>query len=126
MIRDEFKNADKEVLKKKSNVKMQEMGERAYYAKKLSLYNELIRPVSISTVFCTVCFAIMAILYIVAAVLEKKVSTAMIIISSIEGLLLIWCFVWFVFLKSFVKNKSEYYKEQLTRLNKEYVKRYTK
>ena len=126
MIRDEFKNADKEVLKKKSNVKMQEMGERAYYAKKLSLYNELIRPVSISTIFCTVCFAIMAILYIVAAVLEKKVSTAMIIISSIEGLLLIWCFVWFVFLKSFVKNKSEYYKEQLTRLNKEYVKRYTK
>ena len=126
MIRDEFKNADKEVLKKKSNVKMQEMGERAYYAKKLSLYNELIRPVSISTIFCTACFAIMAILYIVAAVLEKKVSTAMIIISSIEGLLLIWCFVWFVFLKSFVKNKSEYYKEQLTRLNKEYVKRYTK
>ena len=36
MIRDEFKNADKKVIDKKANKKMQEMGERAYYAKKLS------------------------------------------------------------------------------------------
>ena len=58
MIRDEFKNADKKAIDKKANKKIQEIGERAFYAKKLSLYNDLLKPVKNSTIFCLICFTI--------------------------------------------------------------------
>ena len=66
MIRDEFKNVDKKVINKKANKKMQEMGERAYYAKKLSVYSEMLKPTKFSTIFCTVLFTIAAI--VIAAI----------------------------------------------------------
>jgi len=37
MIRDEFKNVDKKTINQKANKKRQQMGERAYFAKKLSV-----------------------------------------------------------------------------------------
>ena len=43
MIRDEFKNADKKVINEKANKKRQQMGDRAYFAKKLSLYNDILK-----------------------------------------------------------------------------------
>ncbi len=121
MIRDEFKNADKEVIKKKSNPKIKQMGERAFYAKKLSLYSEIIKPINTATIFTLVSFSLVAIIYIWAAILEKKTNTRMIVFTSIEGVMVIWSLVWFTFLKRFFRNKAEYYKSELHRLNREYV-----
>lgn len=121
MIRDEFKNADKKVIDKKANKKLQEMGERAYYAKKLSLYSEMLKPAKFSTLFCTVLFSIAAILYIVASIVTKEVTTTAIVIFCIEGALIIWCFVWFLFLAPFIRKKTEFYKSEMIRLNTEYV-----
>ena len=121
MIRDEFKNVDKKVINKKANKKMQEMGERAYYAKKLSVYSEMLKPTKFSTIFCTVLFTIAAILYIIGSVLTKEVTTTAIIIFCIEGAFIIWCFVWFLFLAPFIRKKIEFYKSEMIRLNTEYV-----
>lgn len=125
MIRDEFKNADKEQLKKKSNEKMQKMGERAYYAKKLSFYSEIVKPVNVATIFCTVCFLIMAGLHILNAVLSNDWSAKAIIITAVGGIMLIWCIVWFAFLKHLCVKKAVYYKEELGRLSREYVMKST-
>ncbi len=123
MIRDEFKNLDKKVIDKKANKKMQEMGERAYYAKKLSLYSELLKPIKVSTIFCIICFAIPAILYIVSGIITKEVNTAAIVIFALEGALILWGFAWFIFIAPNLRAKIAYYKDQISKMNRDYVLR---
>ena len=126
MIRDEFKNADKSVINKKANKKMQEMGERAYYAKKLSLYNEILKPIKGSSIFCSVCFFIVAALYILDVIVQKKASTPAIIIFCVSGALLIWDIIWFAYLAPKIRGKVELYKSELARLNREYINKTVK
>lgn len=121
MIRDEFKNADKKVIDKKANKKMQQMGERAFYAKKLSLYNDLIKPVKTSTIFCSVCFAIPTVLYLLELIITKKLSTNALIMFIITACMIAWCVVWFAFLAPRIRKKIAFYKSELARLNREYV-----
>ena len=121
MIRDEFKNADKKAIDKKANKKIQEIGERAFYAKKLSLYNDLLKPVKNSTIFCLICFSIPCILYILNFVLTKKVDTMGIVIFCLTGAMIIWTIVWFAWLSPTLHKKAEFYKSEITRLNREYV-----
>lgn len=124
MIRDEFKNADKKVINEKANKKRQQMGDRAYFAKKLSLYNDILKPIRFSTIFCTVCFVLIGALYFANAMLTKKFDTATIIFSIIAVLFIIWCFIWFLVVSKKIKQKAEYYKEELARQSREYVLRH--
>ena len=121
MIRDEFKNIDKKVINEKANKKRQQMGDRAYFAKKLSLYNEIIKPISFSTIFCTACFALVGVTFFLSAILTKKFDAQVIIFSIIALLFIIWCFVWFLVVKKRIKKKAQYYKDELARQSREYV-----
>lgn len=128
MIRDEFKNVDKKVINKKANKKLQEMGERAYYAKKLSFLNEVIKPTKFSTLFTTIPFLFFSALYLLSIILapEKKVETPAIVVFCITGALVIWSVVWFAYLAPTIRKKIAFYKEELNRLNREYVSKYVR
>ena len=121
MIRDEFKNADKKVINEKANKKRQQMGDRAYFAKKLSLYSEILKPIRFSTIFCTVCFVLIGATSFLNAILTKKFDTPAIIFSIIALLFIIWCFVWFLVVSKKIKQKAQYYKDELARQSREYV-----
>ncbi len=123
MIRDEFKNADKNIINKKANKKIKEMGERAYYAKKLSFYNDILKPVRFSTIFSLVSFGLLSALFLYAIIATKpeKIETWSIILFVITGLTIIWSVVWFAFLVPMIKRKIVFYKSEMMRLNREYV-----
>lgn len=132
MIRDEFKDADKKVIAKKTNKKMLQMGERAYYAKKLSTINELLKPVKTTTIFCTVCFVLLAVLYIVPFFLPEgdagpyKLQWGGITILVVTALLIVWTVVWFAFYAPYLRKKAVFYKEEMLRMNREYVMKNTR
>jgi uncharacterized protein YqhQ len=124
MIRDEFKNADKKVINEKANKKRQQMGDRAYFAKKLSLYNEILKPISFSTIFCTVCFFLMGALFFAEAVITKEFDARAIIFTVLAVLFIIWCCVWFLVVSKKIKQKAQYYKDEMARQSREYVLKY--
>ena len=126
MIRDEFKNADKKVINEKANKKRQQMGDRAYFAKKLSLYNEILKPIRFSTIFCTVSFVLIGVIYFVNALLTKKFDAPSIIFSIIAVLFIVWCFIWFLVVSKKIKQKAQYYKDELAKQSREYVMRHVK
>ena len=123
MIRDEFKNVDTKVIAKKTNKKMQAIGERAYYAKKLSLINESLKPAKVSTIICTVCFILMAALCIAPCFIldDYKMTIGGIVTSVLAGIFIIWSIVWFAFLAPYLRKRAVYYKEEISRMNREYV-----
>ncbi|MBR3864822.1 MAG: hypothetical protein IKJ19_06915 [Clostridia bacterium] len=123
MIRDEFKNADKKVIDKKANKKIKEMGERAYYAKKLSFYNDILKPVRFSTIFSLVSFCLLSALFLYSIIVTKpeKIEAWSIVLFVITGLTIIWSVVWFAILTPMIKRKTIFYKNEMMRLNREYV-----
>lgn len=123
MIRDEFKNADKKVIAKKANKKIQELGERQYYAKQMTKINDLFSPVKFSTLFCLIAFCIMAAIVVFVWVTTKTMTWQCWMILGITAALAIWTVVWFVFLIPMLKSKVDFYKSELTRISNEYVKK---
>ena len=124
MIRDEFKNADKKTINKKANKKMISMGERAYYTKMMGKYGEISKPINFSTIFTLVSFLIIAIIYLLPVFLGAKDYTIPPlgwVVIVVAGLLVIWALVWFIYLKSYLAGRIEFYKSELERLNREYV-----
>ena len=111
MIRDEFKNVDNKVIAKKTNKKMQAIGERAYYAKKLSLINESLKPAKVSTIICTVCFILMAALCIAPCFIldDYKMTIGGIVTSVLAGIFI------FVLRNKQRVNYDEYISERLRR-----------
>ena len=128
MIRDEFKNADKKVIDKKANKKIKEMGERTYYARKLSFYNDIIKPVRFSTIFSLVSFSLLSALFLYAIIVTKPqtIEPWSIVLFVVTGLTIIWSVVWFAFLVPMIKRKIAYYKSEMMRLNREYVMKNSK
>ena len=128
MIRDEFKNADKKVIDKKANKKIKEMGERAYYAKKLSFYNEILKPVRFSTIFSLISFCLLSALFLYAIIVTKPetIEPWSIVLFIVTGLTIVWSVVWFAFLVPMIKRKIAYYKSEMMRLNREYVMKNSK
>lgn len=127
MIRDEFKNADKKTIQKKANKKMLEMGEREYYAKRMSKINELFGPVKFSTLFCLVCFLLLSALYILNILIVKgyKIEWHCYAVLAFTALLVLWTICWFAVLVPYLKKKVEFYKSELSRLSREYVLKHT-
>ncbi len=125
MIRDEFKNVDKKVINQKANKKRQQMGERAYYAKKLSVYNEMIKPIRFSTIFCTICFVLIGAIYFANALLIKEFDAKAIIFTVLAVLFIIWFFLWFFVVSKKIKAKIEYFKSELANQSREYVLKHT-
>ncbi len=123
MIRDEFKNADKKTINKKANKKIIEMGEREYYAKRMSKINDLFGPVKFSTIFCLVCFLLMAVVYIlnILVVKDYKIEWHCYVVLGLTAALVVWTVVWFVFLVPYLKKRAEFYKSELSRISREYV-----
>lgn len=123
MIRDEFKNADKKVIDKKANKKIQELGERQYYAKKLSFYSDLLKPVKFSTVFSLVSFCLLSALFLFALIVEgfENIRTLEIILFSVTFAVIVWTLVWFLILVPRIKKKTAFYKSEMMRLNREYI-----
>lgn len=123
MIRDEFKNADIKEIKKKANPKILKMGERAYYIKKMNDINNCFVPVKFSTILTTVSFGFLALLYIITLIFGDgyQLSVWNWAVVIVSGILIIWTFVWFVFLVPYLKNRAEWYKEQLHNLNRNYI-----
>ena len=129
MIRDEFKNVDKKVIDKKANKKIKEIGERAYYARKLSFYNDIIKPARFSTLFSLISFSLLSALFIFGLLVpgsEMKIEAWTIVLFVVTGLLIIWTIVWFAILVPMIKRKSAYYKSEMMRLNREYVMKNTR
>ena len=125
MIRDEFKNVDKKVINQKANKKRQQMGERAYYAKKLSVYNEMLKPIRFSTIFCTICFVLIGAVYFANALLTKKFDATTIVFMVIAVLFIVWFFLWFFVVSKKIRAKIEYFKGELANQSKEYVLKHT-
>ena len=123
MIRDEFKNVDKKTLDKKEKAAKSNVNEREYYAKKMSQINDLFTPVKFTTIFCLVCFLILAALYVVGMILDKdfKVQWHCVLVLTIASALAVWTIVWFAFLVPHLKRKAAFYKSELERLSREYV-----
>ncbi len=125
MIRDEFKNVDKKVINQKANKKRQQMGERAYYAKKLSVYNEMLKPIKFSTVFCTICFVLIGAIYFANALLTKQFDATTIIFTVLAVLFIVWFFLWFFVVSKKIRAKIEYFKSELANQSREYVLKHT-
>ena len=137
MIRDEFKNVDRKTLDKKAKAAKSNVNEREYYAKKMSQINDLFTPVKFTTIFCLVCFLILAALYVACMILDKdfKVQWHCVLVLTLAsaltvwaivwfafaGLLVVWTVVWFAFLCPHLKRKAAFYKSELERLSREYV-----
>lgn len=123
MIRDEFKNVDKKTLDKKAKAAKSNVNEREYYAKKMSQINDLFAPVKFTTIFCLVCFLILAALYVVCMILDKnfKVEWRCVLVLTLASALTVWAIVWFAFLAPHLKKKAAFYKSELERLSREYV-----
>ena len=121
MIRDEFKNVDKKTINQKANKKRQQMGERAYFAKKLSVYNEMLKPIRFSTIFCTVCFVLIGAIYFANAMLTKKFDVTTIVFIALAVLFIAWCFIWFLVVSKRIRAKIDYFKSELANQSKEYV-----
>ncbi len=127
MIRDEFKNVDKKTIEKKANKKLMQMGERAYYTSRVSKYAEIFKPVRFSTIFSLISFAIIAFIYILPILVGSTdyiVPTLGWVMVGVTGALIIWTIVWFAFLAPSLKRKVEFWKEELSRINSEYVSKY--
>lgn len=123
MIRDEFKNVDKKTLDKKAKAAKSNVNEREYYAKKMSQINDLFTPVKFTTIFCLVCFLILAALYVACMIIDKdfKVQWHCVLVLTLASALTVWAIVWFAFLVPHLKRKAAFYKSELERLSREYV-----
>ncbi len=123
MIRDEFKNVDRKTLDKKAKAAKSNVNEREYYAKKMSQINDLFTPVKFTTIFCLVCFLILAALYVACMILDKdfKVQWHCVLVLTLASALTVWAIVWFAFLVPHLKRKAAFYKSELERLSREYV-----
>ena len=64
----------------------------------------------------TAIYLIWLIVFTVVDVLVKSI-----IFSIIALLFIIWCFVWFLVVKKRIKEKAQYYKDELARQSREYV-----
>lgn len=129
MIRDEFKNADKKTINKKANKKMIAMGERAYYTKMMGKYSEISKPINFSTIFSLICFGLLALIYILPALMGAKDYTIPVmgwVVSGVAIATVIWALVWFIYLKPHLAKKLEFCKKELERLNREYVLKHHK
>jgi len=123
MIRDEFKNADKKTINQKAKINKTNVNTREYLAKKMARTNELFAPVKFSTIFCLVCFSLLALLYLLCIIFgdNYKIEWHCIVVLSVEAALIIWAIVWFAVLVPSLKKKAAYYKSELERLSREYV-----
>ena len=127
MIRDEFKNLDKKEIQKKSNKKLMQMGERAYYSTRVQKYGEIFKPVKASTIFTLVSFGIMAILFLLPVILgspDYTIPTLGMVVIVVEVLIIIWAVVWFAFLAPHLRRKLKFWKQELAQMNKNYVMRH--
>lgn len=128
MIRDEFKNDSKKQTEAKIKQKKLENGGREYYAKKISKLNELFSPVKFSTIFCTIGFSILGVIYALILILNPATKMDWSGWVSLIGaaLSIIWCVVWFAILAPHLRRRVAYYKEELAKINAQYVERYRK
>lgn len=129
MIRDEFKNDSlKQTEKKIKQKKIEKGGEREYIAKRISKLNDMLAPIRFSTIFCTVCFSILGIIYLATLIFvpDVNIGWAGWLCISVFGVLLIWTVVWFAFLAPYIRKRIAYYRGELARFNAEYVNRYNK
>ena len=129
MIRDEFKNVDKKIIEKKANKKLVQMGERAYYTTQIAKYAEIFRPVRFSTIFTMICFSLMAIIYLLPLIVgstDYSVPTLGWVVVGVSTALIIWAIVWFCILAPSLKRKVAFWKDELTRINNEYLNKYKK
>lgn len=129
MIRDEFKNDNlKQTEKKIKQKKIAASGEREYIAKRISKLNDILGPMKFSTIFCTVCFSILGVIYLAMLIFVPgaKIGWTGWLCISIFGVLVVWTVVWFAFLVPYIRKRIDYYRGELARLNAEYVNRYNK
>ena len=129
MIRDEFKNADKKTIEKKANKKLVQMGERAYYTTRIAKYADIFKPIRFSTIFTMVCFVVMAVIYLLPVMIgstDYTVPTLGWVVVGVSGALIIWAIVWFCFLAPSLRRKVAFWKDELSRLNNEYLNKYRK
>ena len=89
----------------------------------MSQINDLFTPVKFTTIFCLVCFLILAALYVVGMILDKdfKVQWHCVLVLTLASALTVWTIVWFAFLVPHLKRKAAFYKSELERLSREYV-----
>lgn len=128
MIRDEFKNADKKTIAKKANKKLTEMGERAYYTTKIAKYADIFKPTRISTLFAVISFTLIALVYALPLMVgeaDYSIPTFGWIVIALAGIFIVWAIVWFAFLAPMLRKKVDFWKEEIEKLNKDYVSKFS-
>ncbi len=125
MIRDEFK--DKKISTNKEDAKIRKLGARQFYATSITKLKDGVKAINFSVKFSmillTIAYALMLTVFCLQTGEEFLSLTWFVIWSSLYGVLVVLTVLWFTVFKKNMIKKSERYKKELDKLQKEQIQR---